>query len=154
MNRRLSTFLTTSFFLLLTGAVMGLVVAVLGLALDSALQSLQSNASTTILRFLGALFLLLMDVLAVSTAAAPDGLLVGVLTAAAICIAYGVGLWWLPRVLAQRWGMALLCAAVGALAATLSLRGALVGYGMAAAVGGALFGVVASFAISRQPQTL
>lgn len=153
MSRRLSTFLTTTFFLLLTGALAGLVVAVLGLALASALQSLQSNESTTILRFLGALFLLLIDVLAVSTAAAPDGLLVGLLTSAAISMTYGVMLWLLPRLLTQRWGMALLFALVGALAATISLRGSLAGYGVAAAVGGAIFGVVASFVVSRKPQS-
>ena len=152
MTRRLSAFLTTTFFLLLTGALAGLVVAVLGLALSSALQSLQNNESTSILRFFGALFLLLIDVLAVSTATAPDGLLVGLLTAAAISVAYGVVLWLLPRLLTQRWGMLILFVLVGALTAALSLRGSLVGYGMGAAVGGALFGVVASFVVSRKPR--
>jgi hypothetical protein len=73
MTRRLLSFLTTALFLILTGAFAGIIVSMLGLALDSALKSLQSSSGEGLLDFLVALFFLLINVLAVSTVAAPDG---------------------------------------------------------------------------------
>ena len=75
MTCRRLAFLTTTLFLLSTGALASLVVAVLGLALDPALQSLLNSDG-----------FLLISVLAVSAVAAPDGLMAGLLTAAAISV--------------------------------------------------------------------
>jgi hypothetical protein len=152
MTRRLLSFLATTFFLILIGAVIGTILAVLGLALDSALQSLQASSGDGLLDFLVDLFFLLINVLAVSTVAAPDGAWVGIITAAAISVVYGLTLWFVPHL--QRAWLALLLAITGAVAATLSLRGMLADYGLVAAIAGALFGLFVALALSkRQPAT-
>lgn len=148
MTRRLLSFLATTFFLILIGAVTGMIVAVLGVALDSALQSLQNSSGDGLLDFLVDLFFLLINVLAVSTVAAPDGAWVGAITAAAISLVYGITLWFLPQL--QRAWLALSLAMTGALAAALSLRGALVDYGLVAAIAGALFGLFVALALSKR----
>jgi hypothetical protein len=149
MTRRLLAFLTTTIFLLLIGALAGLIIAVLGLALASAFTSLQNSDGVGLLSFLVDLFFLLIDVLAVSTVAAPDGIWAGLISAAAVSLTYGLILWLLPSLQSNRWLLALLFAIVGALAAASSLRSVLADYGVAAAVVGALFGLVASLAVSR-----
>jgi len=153
MTRSWLSYLTTVLFLLLTGAVAGLVVSVLGLALASALESLRQSGGEGLLSFLSGLFFLFIDVLAVSSVAAPYGIWAGLITAAAISLCYGLILLFLPRLLYQGWWMALIFAIAGALAAPLSLRGALVNYTVAAAIGGALLGVVAAMALSRRHQS-
>ena len=150
MSRRLLSFLTTTLFLVLTGSVEGLVVSVLGLALNSAFKSLQSSSGEGLMDFLVDLFFLLIDVLAVSTIATTDGLWVGVISAAAISLSYGIILAFLPQRQPQRWGLALLFAIVGAIAAALSVRGALADDRVAATVGGALFGLIAGLALSKR----
>jgi hypothetical protein len=149
MIRRLLSFLTTALFILLTGAVAGLVVAVLGLALASALRSLQNSDGVGLLSFLVDLFFLLIDVLAVSTVAALDGLRTGLIVAAVISLIYGLVLWRLPKLRGQRWALGLLLAIVGALVAPFSLGATLAAYGMAASVGGALFGLLVGLALSK-----
>jgi hypothetical protein len=152
MTRHLLSFLATTFFLILIGAVTGMILAVLGLALDSALQSLQASSGDGLLDFLVDLFFLLINVLAVSTVAAPDGAWVGAITAAAISLVYGLTLWLLPQ-LRRAW-LALLLAITGAVATALSLRGMLADYGIVAAIAGALFGLFVALALSkRQPVT-
>lgn len=149
MTRRLLSFLTTTLFILLTGAVAGVVIAVLGLALASALRSLQSSDGVGLLSFLIDLFFLLIDVLAVSTVAAADGLWTGFVIAAGISLTYGIVLWLFPKLRGQRWALGLLFAIVGALVAPFSLGAVLAAYGIAASVGGALFGLLMGLALSK-----
>src|SRR4051812_38753447 len=101
MTRSWLSYLTTVLFLLLTGAVAGLVVSVLGLALES----LRQSGGEGLLSFLSGLFFLVINVLAVSTVAAPDGIWAGLITAAAISVCYGLILLLLPQLLFQRWWM-------------------------------------------------
>jgi hypothetical protein len=151
MTRSWLSFLTTVFFLLLSGAIAGVILAVLGLALSSAIQSLQNSDAEGILGLLAELFFLLMDVLAVSVVAAPGGLWIGLITGAAIGLAYGVIYFFLPQLLAQRWLLALIFAIAGAIAAALSLPPLLAEYQVAAILCGALFGLLASLPLRKQP---
>jgi hypothetical protein len=148
-QRRIFTFLTTTILLLLIGALAGALIAVLGLALDSALTSLGNSDSRTLASFLIELFLLLIGVLAVSGVAAPDGLWTGLICGAGISLAYGILLWGAPALLTKRAVVILIFAVVGALAAVLSVRGVLADYRVAAGVVGALFGLFASLSVGR-----
>jgi len=58
MTRGWLSYLTTTLFLLLTGVVAGVVMAVLGLALASALESLRQSGGEGLLGFLSNLFFL------------------------------------------------------------------------------------------------
>lgn len=153
MMRSWLSFLTTTLFLLLIGAIGGMFLAIVGLALGSALQSLQNSDATGILSLLLELFLLLIDVLAVSVVAAPDGIWVGLIVAAAISVVYGVVYFLFPQLLTQRWLLALILALVGAIAAPLSLRPLLAEFQVAAIVCGALFGLLASLPLSKKQAT-
>lgn len=152
MTRSWLSYLTTTLFLLVTGAVAGVVVAVLGLALASALQSLSRSGGEGLLSFLSNLFFLFINVLAISTVAAPFGLWAGLITALAISVCYGVMILFSPNLLFQGGWVALIFAIAGAVVAPLSVRGVLADYTVAAAIAGALLGIIAALALSRRHQ--
>lgn len=150
MTRRLISFFLTTLFLLFTGVLAGVILAVLGLALGSALQSLQNSRGEGLLDLLVDLFFLLINVLAVSTSAAPDGAWSGLFAAAAISLVYGLSLWLFPQ-LQRRW-LALLFAMAGALGAALGARGMLAEHMGIAAIAGAIFGLLLGPALSKRQQ--
>jgi hypothetical protein len=152
MTRSWLSYLTTTFFLLLTGAVAGMVVAVLGLALSAALHSLSQSGGEGLMSFLSGLFFLLIDVLAVSTVAAPYGMWAGLITALAISLCYGAMLLFFPQLLFQSGWLALIFAIAGAIVAPLSVRGDLANYTIAAAIAGSLLGIMAALALGRRHQ--
>lgn len=154
MTRSWSSYLMTALFLLLTGVVAGLVIAVVGLALAAAFASLAASGGSGLMDFLYGTFSLFFSVLAVSIHAAPDALWAGVITAAAISLVYGVIYFLLPQLLFRGGWLALILAVTGAIVAPLSLRGLLVDYQVAAVIIGALFGLIAAFALSRRLQSV
>jgi len=152
MTRSWLSYLTTTLFLLLTGALAGLVLAVLGLAIASAFQTLRQSGGEGLMSFLSGVFSLFFNVLAVSSVAAPDGLWVGFITALAISVCYGVIFFFFPQLLDQIGWLALIFAITGAVVAPLSLRGVLIDYTVAAIVAGALFGIIAAVGLSNRHQ--
>jgi hypothetical protein len=152
MTRSWLSYLTTTLFLLLAGAVAGMAVAVLGLALASAFQSLHQSGGEGLMSFLSGLFFLFINVLAVSTVAAPYGLWAGLLTALAISLCYGAILLFFPQLLFQSGWLALIFAIAGAIVAPLSLHGVLADYTTAAAITGALLGIITALALGRRHQ--
>ena len=147
-----SSVIRTIAALVLLGAVAGAIASFLILGVDAILGQLGNPESTRFTQLVASILERMTNVLVVWVRAPIDGAIMGAVTGVAVSIAYVIALWidrsW-GLIAERRWLFVIVLAVAGAIGAAAGSRGVLTDVRFWAALAGALYGLVAAYAIAQ-----